>query len=232
MSIKRALLAVAAPLALLTVSGCAENFTANVSRFQRLPAPQGQTFRIEPTNPQDRGGLEFATYAQGIAAHLAQIGYRPTEGSGPADMIVQVGYGVDHGQQKVTTSPGFDCGWGGGYGGWGGGFGGWGGGRFGGGYGGWGGGPGWRYGWGDPFWGGGFGCPDVESYTIYSSFLTMAITRSDGTRLFEGRARAHAATDDLTQLVPNLVDAMFTGFPGNSGQDIRITIPPKPKQKG
>ncbi|PXA87227.1 DUF4136 domain-containing protein, partial [Nostoc sp. 3335mG] len=91
------------------------------------------------------------------------------------------------------------------------------------------GGRGWGYGWGDPF--GPWGCPDVESYTIYSSYLGMTITRSDGERLFEGRARAHSTTDDLTQLVPNLIDAMFTGFPGNSGQDIRITIPPRQKPK-
>src|SRR5579859_1325207 len=125
MKIKRALLGLAAPVALLAMSGCANHFTANVSRFQQLPAPQGQTFRVEPTDPRDRGGLEFATYANAVAGHLAQVGYRPAAPGGSADMIVQVGYGVDHGQQKVTTSPGFDCGWGG-WGGWGGGFGGWG----------------------------------------------------------------------------------------------------------
>ncbi len=139
-------------------------------------------------------------------------------------MIVQVGYGVDHGQQKVTTTPGgFNCG----LGGWGGP--GWGGG-FGGRWGGWGWGRGWGYGWGDPW--GPWGCPDVESYTIYSSYLGMTITRADGERLFEGRARAHSVTDDMTQIVPNLIDAMFTGFPGNSGQDIKITIPPRQKPKG
>jgi hypothetical protein len=225
MTIKRLLLSVAAPIALLGVSGCATNFHANVSRFQRLPAPQGQTFRVEAIDPRNRGGLEFDTYARDVAAHLTQVGYREAASDGPADMIVQVGYGVDRGQQKVTTTPGgFNCGFGGGWGGpgWGGGFGG----RWGG-YG-WGG-RGWGYGWGDPW--GPFGCPDVESYTIYSSQLTMQITRADGARLFEGRARAHSTTDDLTQLVPNLIDAMFTGFPGNSGQDIRITIPPRQKPK-
>jgi len=224
MTIKRLLLSIAAPIALLGVSGCATNFQANVSRFQRLPAPQGQTFRVEAADAHNSGGLEFATYAQEVAAHLTQVGYREAAPGGTADMIVQVGYGVDHGQQKVTTTPGgFNCGFGAGWGpGWGGpGWGRWGG---------WGwGGRGWGYGWGDPF--GPWGCPDVESYTIYSSYLGMTITRSDGARLFEGRARAHSATDDLTQLVPNLIDAMFTGFPGNSGQDIRITIPPRQKPK-
>ena len=91
----------------------------------------------------------------------------------------------------------------------------------------------WAFGgWGGG-WGGwdGFGGPDVESYTVYSSILNMTITRADGARLFEGRARAHSTTDDLTQIVPNLIEAMFTGFPGNSGQDIRITVQPHPKPK-
>jgi len=226
MTIKRTLLAIAAPIALLGVSGCATDFHANVARFQRLPAPQGQTYAIVPSNPANRGGLEFATYANEVSGHLAQLGYRPGAPGAPADMIVQLGYGVDHGQQKVTTYPGF-----GGYGpGWGGGFGY-------GGFGGWGR-RGWAFGgWGGGFgggWGGwdGFGGPDVESYTVYSSMLNMTITSASGARLFEGRARAHSTTDDLTQLVPNLIDAMFTGFPGNSGQEIRITVQPKPKQKG
>ncbi|USI73957.1 DUF4136 domain-containing protein [Sphingomonas morindae] len=227
MTIARKILAAAAPLALLVAGGCAQTFTANVARFQRLPEPTGQTFRIVPTNPRFAGGLEFGSYASLVSHHLAQFGYRPIEGAGPADMVVQLDYGVDRGQQKVTTTPGFDCGgWGGGWGGWGGGWGGWGGG-FGGwgrGWGGWGG-PGWRYGWG------GFGCPDVESYTIYSSYLAMHITRTDGVKLFEGRARAHSTTDNLTVLVPNLIDAMFTGFPGNSGQDIRITVTPEQQRQ-
>ena len=55
----------------------------------------------------------------------------------------------------------------------------------------------------------------------------MRISRTaDGQRLFEGRARARSRDDSLPHLVPNLVDAMFTGFPGNSGEDVQITIPP------
>jgi len=30
-------------------------------------------------------------------------------------------------------------------------------------------------------------------------------------------------------VVPNLIEAMFTGFPGRSGEEIRITVPPPPK---
>jgi hypothetical protein len=55
----------------------------------------------------------------------------------------------------------------------------------------------------------------------------MDIRRAaDGQSLFEGLAQARSRSDDLPVLVPNLVEAMFTGFPGNSGETVRITVAP------
>jgi hypothetical protein len=55
----------------------------------------------------------------------------------------------------------------------------------------------------------------------------MTINRAgDGQRLFEGKARARSTQDSLPVLVPNLVEAMFTNFPGRSGEEVRIIIPP------
>lgn len=220
MSVRRSLLALAAPVALLALGGCATPFRADVSRFQMMPAPEGQTFLVQAADPQMQGGLEFSHYAQQVAGRLIQQGYHQVE-SGKPTMIVNLDYGIDNGHEKVVTTPGF-----GGYGY--GGFGGWG-------YGGFGGrgfyGRGWGYGWGDPFWYQPFGYPEVNSYTYYVSHLVMRINRTeDGKVLFEGRARARSTTDSLPVVVPNLIDAMFTGFPGRSGEDILISVPPPPKQ--
>jgi hypothetical protein len=215
MIIARRLLAAAAPLTLLALGACATPFRADVARFQQLPVPQGQTFVVQPANP-DQSGLEFANYAGLVAQRLAQQGYRPVESRGDAQLVVSLDYGVDNGREKLVSRPDPYWGWGG-WGGWGRGWGGYG--RF-----------GWRpfyYGWSDPFWGPGWGGSTVESYTYYTSFLEMRISRaSDGQRLFEGRARARSADDKLTELVPNLVEAMFTNFPGRSGETVRITVPP------
>ncbi len=160
-----------------------------------------------------------------VSQRLAEKGYRPVESPRDAALVVTLGYGVDQGKEKVVTTPGF------GYGGFG--YPGWGGyGRFGygryGGFGPWGYRSSFLWGWDDPFWG---GYPEVNSYTYYTSYLEMRISRTaDGQRLFEGRARARSRDDSLPHLVPNLVAAMFTGFPGNSGEDVKITIPPPPKQ--
>ena len=43
--------------------------------------------------------------------------------------------------------------------------------------------------------------------------------------LFEGHAKARSQTDELDRLVPNLVTAMFTGFPGRNGETVKITVP-------
>ncbi len=218
MSFSRKILIAAASASIFGLAGCATPFRADVARFQALPPAQGQTFAVQSNNPRLQGGLEFQQYAALVGQRLAQFGYRPAADIRTANLVVDLDYGVDSGQQKVTTRPGTGFGYGGGYGGFGRGW-----------YG--------RYGyrpyylgWYDPFFGSPFDYPEVESYTIYTSYLTMTINRAaDGQRLFEGKARARSSDDSLPRLVPNLVEAMFTNFPGRSGEEVKIMVPPPPK---
>lgn len=223
-----------AAFALGTLGACATPFRADVSRFQQLPAPQGQSFAIVARDADDRGGIEFGQYASLVAAELTRVGYRPAAAGDRPDLTVKLSYGVDNGRERVVSDPGFG-GFGGGYYG---GFGGYGRGF---GYGGYFGRPviirsrhGYRYvgGFYDPFlfgsiggYGGGYG--GVSSYTVYTSGLDLIIERTaTGERLFEGSAEAQSRDNNLTRLVPNLIEAMFTDFPGNSGETMRITIAP------
>lgn len=198
--------------AALAVSGCAQAFSAKVSRFQALPAPSGQTFVVQAGDPRLQGGLEFAQYAQMVSSKLVEKGYRPApEGTQP-ELIVKMDYMVDHGRERIESWP--EPYYGRFYGGYGFGY------R--------------RFGWGfyDPYMWGGYGYDDIHSYTVYASELDLRISRADnGQNVFEGTARAVSADDDLPHLVPNLITAMFTGFPGNSGETVKITIPPEPKGK-
>lgn len=211
---RRSLLALAAPAALLLASACATSFRADVARFQQMPAPQGQTFSIQAIDPAKQGGLEFQTYANLVAIEMEQLGYRRAASPQGATLAITMDYGVDNGRERIVTSPGF------GYGSFG---------RsfyspyyFGRGYY-----SPFYYGWHDPFFDSGFGYPDIRSYTLYTSELDLDIVRAaDGLALFDGTARARSRDDNLTELVPNLVEAMFTGFPGNSGEEVRITVAP------
>ena len=209
------------PLALAGLAACASPFRADVQRFQsQLPVPAGQTFTVVADDPALSGGIEFRNYAQLVADHLASVGYRPVNDPGQADLLVRFDYGVDNGRERVRTSPGFRDPF---YSSW----------------------YGyrpvfyrtpygtrvgyipyrpWGWGWNDSF----FGRDEVYSYTVYTSGVEMKIDDArSGQRLFEGQAQAASTSNRLQYLVPNLVEAMFTGFPGNSGETVRITVAPE-----
>lgn len=220
-----------APLALVALAGCttAAPFRANVSRFQaQLPAPQGQSFAIKAADAANDGGIEFSQYAGLVSAEMQKLGYVAAAQGAPADLTVKLGYGVDKGKERrvVHQDPFYDPFWGYGRG------------FYGHPYGGYGRRGGLRYmnGWYDPFlFGGhgfGYGGYDVSNYTVYTSGLDLKIEKSaTGERLFEGKAEAKSRSDRLPYLVPNLVAAMFTDFPGNSGETVRISVAPEPKRK-
>ncbi|MES2137918.1 MAG: DUF4136 domain-containing protein [Pseudomonadota bacterium] len=211
MRIRKVAAAVALSVAAIGLSACATGLNTQVSRYQAMPAPQGQTFAIVPGEGMAAmGGLEFQRYAAIVAQQLAARGYQPASGPQSASLIVQLGYSVSPGSSRVV---------GGGYprgfydpflyGGFGHGFGHY---------------P-YGFGWNDPFWYGG----GVSSYVEYQSELDLHI-RAAGTNqaLFDGRALARSTTNRLDVVIPSLVDAMFVGFPGRNGETVRITIPPRP----
>ena len=220
MSLAKKILTLAAPAALLMLGGCATGLPTQVSRYQAMPAPAGQSFVIQPADPAERGGLEFSRYADLVRRHMIEQGYSEAPSPQAASLIVSLDYGVDDGRQQVVTRPAL------GYS------------RFG--YGGFGYRPYWSryggygrfrspcyYGWDDPFWYRGYG-EEIDVYTVYTSYLDMEIKRAaDGESVFEGIARARSRTDELGVLVPNLVEAMFTGFPGNNGETVKITVGPE-----
>ncbi|QFT78964.1 DUF4136 domain-containing protein [Erythrobacter sp. THAF29] len=187
------------------LSACAPSFNADVSRFTTtLPAPQGQSFAVVADDPKLAGGLEFSLYADMVADELEKLGYTEAASPSEATMLVRFDYHVDNGRERVrTTGSAFhDPYWGP----WGRPYG------FRRGY---------AFGFHDPFLAG----PEVRSYTVYTSDIEVKIdSTTSGERLFEGNAQAVSRSNRLQTLVPNLVDALFTDFPGNSGETLRITI--------
>jgi hypothetical protein len=218
------------------LSGCATGLPAKVTRFQAMPAPQGQSFFVVPgTGLAQGGGLEWSRYAALVAQQLQAQGYSQAASPNQATMIVQLGYNVDQGtERRVVDRLGpraydpFYSGFYRPYGVYGSRFDP----RFGVYYG--------RpyysrfgyygayrspfyYGWDDPFW---YGGASVREYTEYKSELDVDIRRrADNQQLFDGRAQARSTTDNTQVLVPNLIQAMFTGFPGRNGETIKITVP-------
>ncbi|WP_417595291.1 DUF4136 domain-containing protein [Parasphingorhabdus sp.] len=204
-------LTLVAPLALLTLAACATPFRADVQRFVALPNTTGQSFAVVAADPELAGGLEFGQYAGLVEQRMLDLGYRRSDDPAAAELIVSMDYDIDKGRDKIVSDydPFYPSS------------------RFGGYYG--------RhrylYGFNDPFLYGGYGFAGyggVRSFTVYTSELELKIDRAvDGERLFEGKAEALSRSKNLTYLVPNLVEAMFTDFPGNSGERVRISVAPE-----
>ena len=206
-------------LLLLIVAACATPFRSDVARFHAIQSiAPGSTFSIEAADPEKRDSLEFQTYAARVAQALDARGMRQAPRGIAGDYQLMVDYGVDQGREKIDSRPGFGPSYAYGFGysryGYGYPF------RY---YG--------AYGWYDPFWSawgpGSFYGPEIYSYTQYGSFLAIQMKSRDGSVVFEGRAESETRTRDLTKLVPLLVQAMFTDFPGQSGQTVTVSIDDK-----
>lgn len=192
-------------IAAISLSACAAGLNTEVTRYQAMPSPQGQSFTVVPGEGMAKmGGLEFQRYAGIVAQQLAARGFQAAPDPKAATMIVQLGYTVDHGHQVIDPDP-FAGPFGGGFFGP----------RFGF-Y------SPFYYGWDDPFAGDGF----VDSHTEYGGEVDMHIRAAGtGQALFDGRALARAGTNRLDRVLPPLIEALFTGFPGQNGENVRITIP-------
>jgi hypothetical protein len=217
--------AAAVAVLLMGLAACTQNFNANVSRFQsQLPAPAGQSFAVVADDAALAGGLEFSQYARLVEAQMIKQGYAQAANPESATLLVRFDYGVDKGREVVQRTSGFYrdpfySSWYGYPGYWGSpyygrrGF-------YGHGM--------WSYGWHDPWFDNG-----LDVYTVFTSGIEVKIDRrADGVRLFEGKAEAASSSNRLNYLVPNLVEAMFTGFPGNSGETVRITVAPEKQRRG
>lgn len=206
----------------VALSACASGLPTKVTRFSALPIPAGQSFYVVQANGQPMG-LEFSRYASMVSQQLQARGYRQSASPQSADMLVRVGFDIDEGRVEYAHDP-FAPSYHGAYGPayygphrpyWGT--------PYYSRYGYYGARAPFYYGWDNPYLYGPYG---GGRYTVYRSELQLNIVRrADNAPLFEGRAQARSQTDQTGVLVPNLIEAMFTGFPGRSGETIRITVP-------
>ena len=189
------------------LGACTSQLRASVTRFHQLAPPAHQTFIVIAADEQNAGGLEFQQYAMAVTAELAALGFVP---AGPAtpELIVKLDYGVSPPREKTRRESGMSPLYGGMF------FGGWP--YFG---------PYWYYPYGFSRWGYGFSYYPYEySYTVFDTTAEVAIETNGGPVVFEGRAGTTTRKGDLTKTVPALIHALFTGFPGQSGETLIVKV--------
>lgn len=193
----------------LVLSGCASQLSARVTSFEQWPSDVvGATYRIQP-NAQQENNLEFQAYADMVRAAIGATGLIEAQTDQAARFIVEFDYSNPESQVWVQEfadpfmyggpwpmySP-----WGAYYGGY---------------YGG---------------WGGGFMMtpPVVNTpVEVYKNTLTLTIQDSahDNKQVYQSTAVNQSSSDNLFEVMPYLVRAVFDGFPGRSGEVREVNYP-------
>ncbi len=205
------------------IASCKQSIRSDVMRFHQLPMPSGEKIMIVPSNSTNSGSIEFANYATLVGNALGGLGYLPSNGEAP-DLIVELDYGVDDGQKIVRSSPSSF-----GYLGYAGHF------RsyynpwfpFGNRY-------SYRGGYSPLYYGGYYGdhygplgmVARERVYTRYTRYLKLVIKpNQDGSQnLYEGEAKSIGRNNRLHDVMPYMVEAIFTNFPGESGFSEQIIV--------
>lgn len=195
----RAALALAAAL----VAGCATPFQGEVTTFHQWQHPHGETIRVLPRDPEKLGSLEFRYYRGIVAARLEGIGYRVVPDAEPSQYVAELDYAIDTGRTEVHSWP-RDAVW---Y-------------HFHAGY------------HRDPFYYGYWNAypppPEVYSYTVYTRQLWLTIRATPGGErgsvVYEGRVHSVGRSSRLQEIMPYMIEALFTNFPGESGLTKIVTV--------
>ena len=179
-----------------TLAGCAGGYKSDVTRFHTLPRPAGESIEVMATQAQLQASLEFGQYAEMIGARLGTVGYTPPTGGQPSPLIAYVNYGMQP-VAGVQVEQGSSASIGMGTGS--------------------------RH----TSFGLGFSFPIGESKPRqdYVYILTLDIVRrADNVRLYEGRSTIRATGKAMNEMMPLLIDALFTDFPGQSGTATRVKV--------
>jgi len=204
---------IAAAAVLLALSACASQkyVVSDVTRFHTLSGPvSGQTFAIVALSPDQEQSIAYRQYGDLINARLSSLGMKQYTGSGPggADYVVTLDYQVLGPTADVVSSGPSTFSFGLGYSNWG---------RPGFGY---------RYGIGyDPFF-------DTYTYTrqLFTRRLELAMYKGSTyvsgpkQRVFEGRATSLGQNSQMEPVMPYMLDAVFSDFPGQSGRTKTVTV--------
>ena len=179
----------------LLLGGCASQVTSEVTRFHRDTKPMGETIAVTSMDETKQGSLEFATYAKMVETKLTEIGYKVVDVSARPDLLAKMDYSVGPAQTKIQSFPRNFVFY-----------------RF-------------YYGYYHPYYFGKYWDePEVYTYTIYPRSLDLNIVQATGESVFEGHVKSIGREQNINQVMPYLVEAMFNNYPGESGVTKVVTI--------
>jgi len=179
---------------LLGLAACAQSVSTDVTRFNRFTGPPMGTFTIKP-GPEQANSLEFTSNATLLAAELQRVGLAPAaEGAQPDYVASYTATRTPFDAGKDRGPVDLGVGVGGGSRGSGVGV------------------------------GIGFNLGGGNSNTGFIDKLSVTMETPEGERVFEGNVSAMTRERSLSDVVPYLMRAVFTDFPGTNGASDTIDV--------
>ena len=201
----------------LLLSGCATlQVETDSTAFYTADYTVQGSISVVAANAEVNDSLEFAAYKQKFEAKLTEVGYQVVEDAEQADFIALVAYGIDHGKTSYVTTPIF--------------------GQTGGGA---------SYSSGTINTATGNTSYTASSYrmptygvvgavsstaTVYNRAIAMDIvvakSLSSGKvqKVYEGRTRSLGSCPVIVEVLDEMLEAMFSGFPGENGRNRHMRI--------
>ena len=205
---------------ILLLSACSMTVRNDVSSFHHMTAPNGESVAIIPMSlSQDAESLEFQDYAALVRKQLTMLGYTAASKE-DADLFVELGYSV---KRERNSRRGafernfgvFDPWYGAGYGYY-----------------------NWYYWRSNAFFYNSFYSPfygpwgmSHRAQTQHSRTLLLDIRTSTGEKIYEGHVESIGNSRSLSKVMPYMIEAMFTNFPGESGEVKQIVVREDPEKK-
>ncbi len=189
-------------LLFVLLPGCTSILRSDMVTFHEGSLPKGETIRVEARDAAKTQSLEFRNYARLIGAKLDKLGYSFVDDpAAQTALIAQVDYSVTQGPTEVRLDPPmrpfvhYHFYYG-------------------------------RY--YDPYY---FGLDDewprdIVTTPNYLRNLSMIIVKNTEGKphVFEGRVQSRGQQNMLPEVMPYLITALFTNFPGENGVTKVVTI--------
>lgn len=186
-------------LAAALLGACTVQVRSDVTRFHENALPRGETIRVVAADPEQARSIEFQHYADMASGHLKRIGYTPVAADAEAQLTATLAWSVSDKDTITRSRPDNFVSY--------------------------------HFAWGhyhDPWY---FGVHDaweneVYTYIVYHRDLsvTIAETGPGGRHLFEGRVHSAGREREISRVMPYLLTALFSNYPGESGVTKLVTI--------
>lgn len=182
----------------LSLSGCV-SVNSQVTRFHKLEKGADGKYGTYAfyIPPEKQSSLEFATNLDRVKAYLNSKGFSEASSPGTADVLAFLNYSVIAAGSSSTYTPPVTMG----------------------------GTSAFAQGFNSASGGGSISTTDMYTRTLNLRLAKFSAAGTPPQTVYEGTVASSGSSGSINSVMPTLLKALFTEFPGRSGESVKIVLP-------